>query len=123
AAWWPHPEADAHKYSRGVAGVATGSPAYPGAAVLSVAGALAGPAGMVRYAGAAADAVRAHHPAVIAAERVADAGRVQAWTCGCGLGTDDRAAAELRGVLAANLPACLDADALTMLVDGGMAGE
>jgi len=87
-----------------------------------VAGALAGPAGMVRYAGAAADLVRAAHPSVIAAERVADAGRVQAWTCGSGLGTDERAATEMRGVLAADVPACLDADALTLLVDGGMAG-
>ena len=31
----------------------------------------------------------ATHPSVIAAERVADAGRVQAWVCGSGLGTDE----------------------------------
>jgi hydroxyethylthiazole kinase-like uncharacterized protein yjeF len=41
--------------------------------------------------------------------------------CGSGLGTDERALTELRTVLAAPVPACLDADALTMLVDGGMA--
>jgi hydroxyethylthiazole kinase-like uncharacterized protein yjeF len=121
AAWWPRPAANDNKYSRGVVGVATGSDQYPGAAVLSVSGALAGPAGLVRYAGSAADAVRAHHPPVIAADRVADAGRVQAWTCGSGLGTDDRAYAELRTVLGAPVPACLDAGALTLLVDARMA--
>ena len=115
AGWWPRPTAADNKYSRGVLGVATGSAAYPGAAVLSVAGALAGPLGMVRYAGSAADQVRARHPQVVAAERVGAAGRVQAWVCGSGLGTDERARKELRAVLAAPVPVCLDADALTML--------
>jgi hydroxyethylthiazole kinase-like uncharacterized protein yjeF len=119
--WWPRPRPDSDKYTRGVVGVATGSAGYPGAAVLSVAGACAGPAGLIRYAGAAADQVRAHHPSAIVSERVAQAGRVQAWVCGSGLGTDDRAAAELRAVLAAPVPVCLDADALTLLVDGSMA--
>jgi hydroxyethylthiazole kinase-like uncharacterized protein yjeF len=83
-----------------------------------VSGALAGPTGMVRYAGSAdADVVRAH-PSVVAARRVADAGRVQAWVCGSGLGTDDDARTELRSVLATSLPVLLDADALTLLVDG-----
>jgi len=121
AAWWPRPGADDDKYTRGVVGVATGSAQYPGAAVLSVTGALAGPAGLVRYAGAAAPGVRDRHPTVIAGDRVADAGRVQAWTCGSGLGTDERAEAELRAVLAAPVPVCLDADALTLLVNGSMA--
>jgi hydroxyethylthiazole kinase-like uncharacterized protein yjeF len=121
AAWWPRPAATDNKYSRGVIGVATGSDIYPGAAVLSVAGALAGPAGLVRYAGRAAEAVRAHHPPVIATERVADAGRVQAWTCGSGLGTDERAYAEMRTVLGAPVPVVLDADALTLLVNARMA--
>jgi ADP-dependent NAD(P)H-hydrate dehydratase / NAD(P)H-hydrate epimerase len=121
AGWWPVPRADDDKYTRGVVGLATGSAGYPGAAVLSVAGALAGPAGLVRYAGSAADFVRNRHPSVIVSERVAEAGRVQAWVCGSGLGTDERAATELRTVLAAPVPACLDADALTLLVDGAMA--
>jgi hydroxyethylthiazole kinase-like uncharacterized protein yjeF len=118
AAWWPRPGASSDKYSRGVVGVATGSAKYPGAALLSVSGALAGPTGMVRYAGSAdADVVRAH-PSVVAARRVAEAGRVQAWVCGSGLGTDDDARTELRSVLATSLPVLLDADALTLLVDG-----
>jgi len=113
--WWPAPGRDADKYTRGVVGVATGSATYPGAAVLSVAGACAGPAGLVRYAGSAADAVRLHHPSVIATGSVAGAGRVQAWTCGSGLGTGEDARETLRTVLGADVPVCLDADALTLL--------
>jgi hydroxyethylthiazole kinase-like uncharacterized protein yjeF len=41
--------------------------------------------------------------------------------CGSGLGTDERAATELRAVLASSVPVVLDADALTLLVDGSMA--
>jgi hydroxyethylthiazole kinase-like uncharacterized protein yjeF len=119
--WWPDPGRESDKYSRGVVGLATGSATYPGAAVLSVAGASAGPAGLVRYAGSAADFVRQRYPSAIVTGRVADAGRVQAWVCGSGLGTDDRAATELRTVLAVPVPAVLDADALTLLVDGKMA--
>jgi hydroxyethylthiazole kinase-like uncharacterized protein yjeF len=121
AGWWPWPAAAANKYSRGVVGVATGSAGYPGAALLSVAGALAGPAGLVRYAGAAAREVVAAHPSVIGSPRVADTGRVQAWACGSGLGQDEAARAELRSVLAAAVPVVLDADALNLLVDGSFA--
>ncbi|MEH0824284.1 MULTISPECIES: NAD(P)H-hydrate dehydratase [unclassified Micromonospora] len=119
--WWPRLGPASEKYARGVVGVATGSATYPGAAVLSVGGALAGPTGMVRYAGGARAEVLHQHPSVIATGRVADAGRVQAWVCGSGLGTGEDAAAELRAVLSAPVPAVLDADALTLLVDGSLA--
>jgi hydroxyethylthiazole kinase-like uncharacterized protein yjeF len=118
ASWWPRPDPASDKYSRGVVGVATGSSMYPGAALLSVSGALAGPAGMVRYAGTAAVDVVRVHPSVVTAPRVSAAGRVQAWVCGSGIGTDDAARAELRSVLATSVPVVLDADALTLLVDG-----
>jgi ADP-dependent NAD(P)H-hydrate dehydratase / NAD(P)H-hydrate epimerase len=121
AAWWPSLPTTAEKYLRGVVGLATGSATYPGAAVLSVGGALAGPTGMVRYAGGAAAHVLHRYPSVIATSRVADAGRVQAWVCGSGLGTGEEAAAELRAVLAAPVPVVLDADALTLLADGSKA--
>ncbi|WP_434741700.1 NAD(P)H-hydrate dehydratase [Micromonospora sp. SH-82] len=121
ADWWPDLGPASEKYTRGVVGVATGSRTYPGAAVLSVGGALAGPAGLVRYAGGARDEVLRDHPSVIATGRVADAGRVQAWVCGSGLGTGAEAAGELRAVLATSVPVVLDADALTLLVDGSMA--
>ncbi|MFC5946339.1 NAD(P)H-hydrate dehydratase, partial [Micromonospora harpali] len=119
--WWPELGPAAEKYTRGVVGLATGSATYPGAAVLSVGGALAGPTGLVRYAGSARADVLLQHPSVIASGRVGDAGRVQAWVCGSGLGTGEEAAAELRAVLAAPVPVVLDADALTLLVDGSMA--
>ncbi|MDG4821151.1 NAD(P)H-hydrate dehydratase [Asanoa sp. WMMD1127] len=109
------------KYNRGVVGIATGSSTYPGAAILSTWGALAGPTGMVRYAGTAKEYVVRAHPSVVATERITDAGRVQAWVVGSGLGTDESAATTVRTVLATSLPVVLDADALTLLVDGGMA--
>lgn len=121
AGWWPRPEASSDKYTRGVVGLATGSGAYPGAALLSVAGALAGPAGLVRYAGSAASAVVTAHPSVIVSGRVAEAGRVQAWACGSGLGQGETAVSELRAVLAAPVPVVLDADAISLLVDGRFA--
>lgn len=120
---WPRPGPGSDKYSRGVVGIATGSATYPGAAILSVSGALAGPTGMVRYAGSAyQDVVRAH-PSVIGTAAVRDAGRVQAWVCGSGLGTDEEARTTLRSVLATALPVVLDADALTLLVDGKHASD
>ena len=105
-------------------GIATGSATYPGAAVLSVSGALAGPTGMVRYAGSADhDVVRAH-PSVVAVEP----GRRR--RSGAGLGVRLRTGhrrrgpdATLRSVLATSLPVVLDADALTLLVDGTHAGD
>ncbi len=121
AGWWPVPNPGSDKYTRGVAGLATGSRDFPGAALMSTSGALAGPAGMVRYAGPiAADVIRAH-PSVVISERVADTGRVQAWLVGCGLGTDDRARDELRAVLGSPVPAILDADALTLAGEGPLA--
>ncbi|MBM2619217.1 NAD(P)H-hydrate dehydratase [Actinoplanes sp. LDG1-06] len=118
AEWWPRPDHASDKYTRGVVGIATGSATYPGAALLGVSGALAGPTGMVRYAGSAhAEVVRAH-PSVVAVPRFPDAGRAQAWVCGSGLGTDDDARTTLRSVLATALPVVLDADALTLLIDG-----
>ncbi len=116
AAVLPEPGPFDDKYSRGVVGVASGSAAYGGAAVLSVGGAVRGFAGMVRYAGAAADAVRARWPEVVVTEgSPADAGRVQAWVVGPGLGTDDHAERVVRGILATDATVLVDADGLTVL--------
>jgi hydroxyethylthiazole kinase-like uncharacterized protein yjeF len=123
AGWWPRPEAASDKYTRGVVGIATGSAQYPGAAILSVGGALAGPTGMIRYAGSAYQEVVRAHPSVVAVGKVAESGRVQAWVCGSGLGTDDDARTTLRSVLATSVPVVLDADALTLLVDGKHADD
>ncbi|THV24373.1 NAD(P)H-hydrate dehydratase [Glycomyces paridis] len=115
AAWWHRPGPDDDKYTRGVVGVAAGSERYPGAAVLASTGALAGPAGYVRYAGSAAEYVRRTRPEVVCTPTVKEAGRVQAWLAGPGFGTDEAALAELREVLVSPAPAVLDADALTLI--------
>ncbi|GAB3647847.1 NAD(P)H-hydrate dehydratase [Glycomyces tarimensis] len=113
--WWHTPGPEDDKYTRGVVGVAAGSDRYPGAAVLATGGALAGPSGYVRYAGTAADHVRRRHAEVVSTETAKEAGRVQAWLVGPGIGTDEHGLAELRAVLAAPVPAVIDADGITLI--------
>ena len=109
------PSAGDDKYSQGVVGVVAGSARYPGAGVLCTGAALRTRPGLVRYAGTAAEGVRAAWPEAIVSEgRPADAGRVQAWVVGPGMGTDDDARGVLAEVLATDLPVLVDADALTM---------
>ncbi len=108
AALLPRPGPYAHKYTRGVVGVRAGSATYPGAGLLSVAGAAQGLAGMVRYVGdpAVQDMVREAHPDVVGA------GRVQAWVVGSG--SDEGAEDALRAALADDVPLVVDADALAL---------
>ncbi|MDD7384458.1 MAG: NAD(P)H-hydrate epimerase [Actinomycetaceae bacterium] len=109
------PDAHDHKYSRGVVGVMTGSERYPGAGILSVAGARAAGAGMVRYAAP-------HALSRIVVERfpdvVATAGRVQAWVIGSGIDMEgyagQEAARRLQEALAEDQPVVLDAGALVL---------
>lgn len=101
------------KYSRGVVGFATGSPRFPGAAVLGVDAALATGIGMIRYAGdeAVAAGVLARHP-----EIVVDPGRVTAWVVGSGMVSDDDESMMLaRAALSEGVPSVVDAGALTVL--------
>jgi hydroxyethylthiazole kinase-like uncharacterized protein yjeF len=105
------------KYTRGVVGVAAGSPAYPGAAQLCVGSARLGGVGAVRYAGHAAAEVVRRWPEVIVSDTVAEAGRVQAWVVGPGLGTTAEAVESLRQVLAGDVPVLVDADGLNLLVE------
>ena len=110
----PGPRDD--KYTRGVVGVAAGSSTYPGAGVLSTGAAVHGGAGMVRYAGGAAEHVRSRWPEAIVTEgKPSEAGQVQAWVVGPGIGTDDAAAGLLRDVLGQDVPVLVDADGLTLL--------
>ncbi|WP_104523757.1 NAD(P)H-hydrate dehydratase [Blastococcus atacamensis] len=116
AARLPVPEAGDDKYSQGVVGIVAGSATYPGAGVLCTGAALRTRPGLVRYAGTAADGVRAAWPEALVTEgRPSEAGRVQAWAVGPGAGTDDAARAVLAEVLATDLPVLVDADALTLL--------
>jgi hydroxyethylthiazole kinase-like uncharacterized protein yjeF len=118
------PPPDSDKYSRGVLGVVAGSDRYPGAAQLAVGGALAAGAGMVRYAGVAgaADRVRARWPEALVtsiapgdADAMLEAGQVQAWAIGSGLGTDDDAVRLVAAALSTELPVLVDADAITVV--------
>ncbi|MDQ1720985.1 MAG: ADP-dependent NAD(P)H-hydrate dehydratase / NAD(P)H-hydrate epimerase, partial [Pseudonocardiales bacterium] len=84
--WLPTAGPQDEKYTRGVVGVAAGSQAYPGAAQLCVGSARVGGVGAVRYAGYAAVEVVRRFPEVIVSDSLSQAGRVQAWVVGPGLG-------------------------------------
>jgi ADP-dependent NAD(P)H-hydrate dehydratase / NAD(P)H-hydrate epimerase len=120
AALWPAPAPAQDKYRRGVLGVVAGSSGYPGAAVLTVSGALRAGVGMVRYQGPdpVADAVRAAWP-----EIVAGPGRVQAWVLGPGV--DPQAAPDqvrlIGSALESGEPAVLDAGAILAWAAGSSA--
>ncbi len=115
---WPVPTASSDKYSRGVVGIVAGSPTYPGAAVLSVLGALGAGPGMVRYLGASEVATLVHQ---VAPEAVTAVGRVQAWVVGSGMDPQDATAAGVeqrqraQEALASDLPVVVDAGALALV--------
>lgn len=113
---WRVPGVNSHKYARGVVGMMTGSPTYPGAAILSVGGALGAGAGMVRFAGPQrlARMVLGTHPEIVTTR-----GRVQAWVLGSGVDMDDeQAAAEvarrLHESMGENRPVVLDAGTISL---------
>lgn len=117
AALLPEPGPSSDKYRRGVVGVVAGSPRYPGAAVLTVGGAIRGGAGYVRLVGdyEVASRVLARWPeAVCQPGPPRSAGRVQAWVVGPGMSTEGEAVERLADVLASDVPVLLDADALTL---------
>lgn len=116
---WAVPTDEDHKYTRGVLGILAGSATYPGAAVLTAAGAVRAGLGMVRYLGPAEPTalVQARHPEVVSAP-----GRVQAWVVGPGVDPADPARAEearaaVDEAVGAHLPLVLDAGALALLGD------
>jgi hydroxyethylthiazole kinase-like uncharacterized protein yjeF len=112
AAAWPVPPVTAHKYTRGVVGVDAGSPTYPGAGLMCVAGAVRAGAGMVRYLGDAEIAAQVGRrlPNVVLTK-----GQVQAWVLGCGWGEQAYGAGKVRQAVGSGLPVVLDADALRYL--------
>jgi ADP-dependent NAD(P)H-hydrate dehydratase / NAD(P)H-hydrate epimerase len=112
---WPVPGPTDDKYTQGVTGVAAGSATYPGAAVLATGAAVLATSGMVRFAGTAADPVRARWPEVVAADDISAAGRTQSWAVGPGIGTDDGGRTLLGAVVDREVPLCIDADGVTLL--------
>uniref|UniRef100_UPI002E261BB8 ADP-dependent NAD(P)H-hydrate dehydratase n=1 Tax=Agromyces humi TaxID=1766800 RepID=UPI002E261BB8 len=115
AEWVAAPAPDDDKYSRGVLGVVTGSPDFPGAAVLGVEAAHRTGVGMVRYIGhrVPGRAVLDRRP-----ETVTVPGRVQAWLIGSGIDQDRRSfvlLGDLTHALAAHVPVVADAGALDLV--------
>ena len=103
----------AHKYTRGLLGIVAG--AMPGAALLSAKAAMHGGAGYVKLLGEVGS---------VPPELVGETGplaksledkRISAVLVGPGLGRDNQAKVRLHAVLAAEHPAVIDADALTLL--------
>ena len=74
-----------HKYKRGVLGVVTGSPQYPGAAVLTTAAALATGLGMVRFYPETVGVALAALVLQRSPEVVVSPGKVHAWLLGSGV--------------------------------------
>jgi len=122
----PDGVAEIDKYRRGVVGVAAGSETYPGAAALATGGAVVAGAGMVRFVSTETPArlVNVRWPEAVVTvvpsgdgAAVVDAGRVQAWVVGPGLGTGGDAAAVVEAVLGTDLPVLVDADGLTVVAE------
>lgn len=122
--WLPSPGPLDHKGTRGHALVIGGAPAMRGAGRLAAAAALRAGAGLVTLAGdgevEAPDAVMTR--SLDAPGALAEALRHKdAVVIGCGLGTGAAAETRVREVLAAGIPAVLDADALNILAsDAGV---
>lgn len=111
----PEPGPSDNKFSQGVTGVAAGSATYPGAALLCVSAAVATRPGLVRYLGPARPTVVRQWPEVIVSSSMDETGTVAAWAVGPGMGTDGGALRRLQEVVAADCPAVVDADGLTLL--------
>ena len=106
---WPVPGEESNKYTGGVVSVYAGSSAYPGAAVLAVAGAVRATSSMVRYVGQCAQQVLSAFPSV-----VVGAGRSDCVVVGPGNAT---AVGDLLDVLQRDVSVVVDA--LTAIASGG----
>lgn len=114
----PVPTASDDKYTRGTVGFVTGSDAYPGAALLGIAGAQATAVGFVRYVGPrrVADLLLQVAPEVVVADDLPHSGPAQAWVLGSGVGfRTDAQHANLTEALAKYPVAVVDAGALDLI--------
>nr|WP_076389509.1 NAD(P)H-hydrate epimerase [Vaginimicrobium propionicum] len=106
---WPFPDYNSDKYARGVVGIDTGSPRFPGASLLNVTGALHSGAGMIRYVGPLnRELILSRHPSVIFG-----IGRVNSWVVGSGWGAPD--IERLKRRVTPGTPLVVDAEALDLL--------
>ena len=116
------PERGAHKYSRGLVGVISGS--MTGAALLAAGAAMRGGAGYVKLL---SDKSHPAAPASLVVDErdlgtALDDRRWSALLVGPGLGRDDTARARLAAVLEVGVPTVIDADALHLLDDEAIEG-
>lgn len=128
-AWLRAPGQTDDKYTRGVLGVRTGDPKYPGAAVLGVTAAWRTGIGMVRYVppvseerAAAVSGLTAPAAAVLSArpETVFGAGMADAWLLGSGTDPTERSFGEreaLIRLLRGSAPVVVDAGALELAAE------
>ena len=108
---------DSYKYSRGVVGIAAGSPQFPGAAVLSVLGAQHTGVGMVmlRAGFADRDVFLDSLPNVVSID--SDSPRITGWAVGPGFSGRESEHSFLASLLEGDLPLVLDAGALRNIAD------
>ena len=113
------PQSNDHKYRRGVVGIAAGSQAYPGAAILATGAARYSGVGMVRYldrGDQVASRVIESYPDVVADPRDPRTdSRVRAWGCGPGFMEADTQTVAM--MISEPTPIVLDAGALACLAD------
>lgn len=110
---YPRPQAQDHKYTRGVLGLITGSNDYPGAALMSSRAAVYTGAGMVRFVGDEAlnFRVQLHQPEMVCSTVPPEQLHVQAWAAGSGATGEEREPA-LTHAVQAREAAVLDAAAV-----------
>lgn len=108
---------DSYKYSRGVLGIAAGSPSYPGAAILTVLGAQHSGVGMVMFREGFVDraVVLDSLPNVVSID--SDSPRITGWAVGPGFSGREAEHLFLDSVLGGGLPVVLDAGALSDVVE------
>lgn len=109
--WVRAPQAEDHKYSRGVLTLVTGSSLYPGAALIGVEAALRTGVGMLRYVGpvGVAQMVVIQHPEVVIAPGSSDAVVVGS---GMVAPLEGDLEAEVLAAAAQSVPSVIDAGAL-----------
>ncbi len=110
---------ESYKYSRGVVGIAAGSPIFPGAARLTVLGAQHSGVGMVmlREGFADRDFVLNSFPHVVAVD--SESPRISGWAIGPGFSGLESEYSFLNSVLGGPLPLVLDAGALSAVATSG----
>ena len=116
--WVRAPGERDHKYTRGVLGMLTGSPEYPGAALIGVHAALGTGIGMVRYLGPPElhHLVIQSHPEVVVAP-----GRTDAFVVGSGIPdpTTPQTRDAIRALGTQGIPTVLDAGGLAFVENFG----